>query len=95
MSISSEDVRRLAQLAALGIDEHESQRVAHQLNDVFKLIERMSAIDTQHIQPMSHPQDIGLRLRDDLVTATNQRDEFLRPAPKTEAGLFLVPRVIE
>lgn len=95
MSISTKEVQRLAQLAALKVDEAESCRVAAKLNDVFALIESMSEVDTTNVQPMSHPSDVGLRLRADEVTATNQREAFLASAPKTEAGLFLVPRVIE
>ena len=59
------------------------------------LVEQMNKIDTSGVEPMSHPQDAGLRLRDDAVTAENRRDEYQQIAPDAEDGLYLVPKVIE
>jgi aspartyl-tRNA(Asn)/glutamyl-tRNA(Gln) amidotransferase subunit C len=59
------------------------------------LIEEMNAVDTSGIGPMAHPQDVGLRLREDNVTETDRRTEFQGIAPATEGGLYLVPRVLE
>ena len=59
------------------------------------LIDQVNLIDTEGIEPMSHPQDVTLRMREDVVTADNSRDEYQAIAPEAEAGLYLVPRVIE
>ncbi len=65
------------------------------LNGIFGLIEQMQAVDTTGVEPMSHPQELATRLRPDLVTETDRRDAFQKVAPQTEAGLYLVPKVIE
>ena len=65
------------------------------INGIFGLIEQMQAVDTTGVEPMSHPQELATRLRPDLVTETDRRDAFQKVAPQTEAGLYLVPKVIE
>jgi len=65
------------------------------LSRILGLIEQMNAVDTAGIEPMAHPSDTALRLREDVVKEKNQRDQFQAGAPATEAGLYLVPRVIE
>ena len=65
------------------------------LNGIFDLIEQMQAVDTTGVEPMSHPQELATRLREDVVTETNRREAFQKVAPQTEAGLYLVPKVIE
>ena len=62
---------------------------------IFDLIARMQAVDVSNIEPMAHAQDVAQRLREDLVTETNQREQFQAVAPQVEAGLYLVPKVIE
>ena len=66
-----------------------------QLSGIFSLIQQMQAVDTSAIKPMSHAQDVMQRLRADIVTETDQRDLFQSIAPQVEAGLYLVPKVIE
>ena len=95
MSISNQDVTHIARLARLRIDESEAATYANTLSEILNLVEQMNEIDTAVIEPMAHPQDVSLRLRPDVVTESNQRDEFQAIAPSTEAGLYLVPKVIE
>ena len=95
MSLSLEQVRRVAQLARIEISDAEAETTRTQLNEIFTLIEAMQAVDTQGIEPMAHAQDVALRLRDDVATAPNRRAEFQAVAPAVEAGLYLVPKVIE
>jgi aspartyl-tRNA(Asn)/glutamyl-tRNA(Gln) amidotransferase subunit C len=95
MPLTQQDVARIAKLARIAVTEQEIESVGQQLNTIFGLIEKMQAIDTDNVEPMAHPQDVALRLRPDAVTETDQRDEFMAIAPQTEAGLFLVPKVIE
>ncbi|MCW5623402.1 MAG: Asp-tRNA(Asn)/Glu-tRNA(Gln) amidotransferase subunit GatC [Burkholderiales bacterium] len=95
MALSLDDVARIAHLARIEITDDEARRTLAQLNDIFAMIERMQAVDTTGIEPMSHPLGGGQRLRDDAVTETDNREANLRNAPAQQDGLFLVPRVIE
>lgn len=95
MSLSIDDVFKIAQLARLGMTEQEAQTAQAQLSNIFGLIAEMQAVDTHGIEPMSHAQDISQRLREDKVTAINQRELFQAAAPQIKDGLYLVPQVIE
>lgn len=95
MSLSHQDVARIAKLARISVTDEEIEAVGSQLNNIFGLIEKMQAVNTDGIEPMAHPQDVGLRLRDDVVTETDRRAAFQAVAPQVEKGLFLVPKVIE
>lgn len=95
MSLTHQDVARIAQLARIEVNDAEIEATLAQLNNIFGLIEQMQAVDTEGIEPMAHPQDVSLRLRDDVVTETDHRDAYQAVAPQVEQGLFLVPRVIE
>ncbi|MCP5266946.1 MAG: Asp-tRNA(Asn)/Glu-tRNA(Gln) amidotransferase subunit GatC [Burkholderiaceae bacterium] len=95
MSLSPTDVQRIARLARLSIDEQQAGHTLERLNEVFGLIERLQAVDTAGVEPLAHVQDLGLRLRDDRVTETDQRDRMQAAAPAVERGLYLVPKVIE
>jgi len=95
MSLSATDVQRIAMLARIELDGDEAARTLDQLNAVFGLIERLQAVDTTGVEPMTHPQAMALRLRDDAVTETDQRQAYQASAPSVERGLYLVPKVIE
>ena len=95
MSLSLEQVRRIAQLARIEISDAEAESTLGHLNGIFSLIEKMQAVDTRGVEPMAHAQDLAQRLRDDAVTETDRREAYQAVAPETEAGLYLVPKVIE
>lgn len=95
MSISTQDVEKIARLARIAMSETEIETARAQLSGIFDLIAEMQAVDTTHVEPMSHAQDVAQRLRDDVVTETDQREAFQAIAPQVEAGLYLVPQVIE
>jgi len=95
VSLSLEEVKRIAHLARIEVSEAEAVQTQGQLNDIFGLIENMRAVDTEGIAPMSHAQDLMLRLREDAVTESDQRPLFQSVAPQVEDGLYLVPKVIE
>ena len=95
MSLSLEQVRRVAQLARIEISDAEAETTRGHLNGIFALIEEMQAVDTRGIEPMAHAQDLAQRLRPDAVTETNRRDAYQAVSPEVEVGLFLVPKVIE
>jgi aspartyl-tRNA(Asn)/glutamyl-tRNA(Gln) amidotransferase subunit C len=95
MSLSTDDVKKVASLARLAVTEAEVATAHNQLSGIFDLIAEMQAVDTTGIEPMSHAQDVTQRLREDAVTEENQRELFQSAAPQVEAGLYLVPKVIE
>jgi aspartyl-tRNA(Asn)/glutamyl-tRNA(Gln) amidotransferase subunit C len=95
MSLSLDDVKRVANLARIEIGEDEATTSLAQLSGIFSLIQQMQAVDATAIAPMSHAQDVVQRLRADIVTETDERDLFQSIAPQMEAGLYLVPKVIE
>ncbi|MBU6382205.1 MAG: Asp-tRNA(Asn)/Glu-tRNA(Gln) amidotransferase subunit GatC [Betaproteobacteria bacterium] len=93
--LTEQDIRRLARLARLELPENELGPVRDKLNAVIALIDRLQAVDTGSVAAMSHPHDPLLRLRDDLLTESDQREALQAVAPKVEDGLYLVPRVID
>lgn len=99
MSLTPQDIGRIANLARLELSPAESERMHVQLNGFFDIVEKMRAVDTQGVEPLSHPvaaiQEIALRLREDRVSEPNQREANQKSAPAVERGLFLVPKVIE
>lgn len=95
MSRGLDDVYRIAELAHVGINEEAAQRMQAELNDIFKMIERIQAVDTEGVEPMMHPHDGVQRLREDKVVFGNNREENMKNAPEEFEGLFLVPQVIE
>jgi aspartyl-tRNA(Asn)/glutamyl-tRNA(Gln) amidotransferase subunit C len=95
MPLTLDQVQRIAHLARLDISVAEAQTTLDKLNDIFALIEQMQAVDTSGVAPMAHAQDLVQRLRPDVVTEDDQRETFQQLAPEVEAGLYLVPKVIE
>jgi aspartyl-tRNA(Asn)/glutamyl-tRNA(Gln) amidotransferase subunit C len=95
MLLSLEEIRRIANLARIGISADEAAAMQAQLNQIFELIGQMQKVNTDGIEPMSHAQGLTLRLREDVVTEHDRREQFQAVAPQVEAGLYLVPKVIE
>lgn len=95
MSLHPEEVNRIAWLARLAIDPDKVEAYARDLSEILEFVERLGSVDTTNITPMAHPLDQPQRLREDRVTETNQRELFQAHAPLVEAGLYLVPKVIE
>ena len=95
MSLNIPDIKRLAHLARIEINDQEAGQTLNKLSGILTLIEEMQAVDTKGITPMSHSQDVVQRLREDIVSETNQRALFQQNAPSVYNGLYLVPKVIE
>ena len=100
MSLTLDDVTRIAKLAKLNVTGPEADSTLEKLNGIFSLAEQLKAIDTTGVAPLSHPiaallPELALRLREDVVTESNQRAAYQQPAPATKDGLYLVPQVIE
>lgn len=95
MSLSLDDVSRIARLARIEISSAETVQTRDQLNGILAFVEQLQTVNTDGIEPMAHAVDVVQRLRPDAVTETDRRDDFQAIAPETEAGLYLVPKVIE
>ncbi len=90
-----DDVRRIARLARLDVSAAEADKTRDQLNGILSFIEQLQSVDTTGIEPMAHAVDVVQRLRPDAATEADRREAFQAIAPETEAGLYLVPKVIE
>ena len=100
MSLDLSDVKRLAVLAQLELTAAQADQTLDKLNGIFALVEQMRAVDTSGVTPLNHPiaalhPDLALRLRDDVVTEPDRRDDYQQCAPATQDGLYLVPKVID
>jgi aspartyl-tRNA(Asn)/glutamyl-tRNA(Gln) amidotransferase subunit C len=95
MSLSLDDVSRIARLARIEISAAEAEQTRDQLNNILDFVAQLQAVDTDGIEPMAHAVDVVQRLRTDAVTEIDRRDTFQAIAPETDAGLYLVPKVIE
>lgn len=99
MALTKDDIARIANLARLELSDSESERMLSQMNNFFGIVEKMQAVDTSGVTPLSHPvaaiQEITLRLRDDVISEPDNREANQRSAPAVEKGYFLVPKVIE
>jgi aspartyl-tRNA(Asn)/glutamyl-tRNA(Gln) amidotransferase subunit C len=100
MSLTISDVKRLAVLSQLELSNEQANQTLYKLNDIFALVEQMRAVDTNGIVPLNHPiaalqTDLALRLRDDVVTEFDRREDNQRCAPATQDGLYLVPKVVD
>ena len=100
MSLTLSNVKILANLAQLELTDAQADKSLRKLNDIFALVEQMQGIDTAGVEPLSHPiavlqTDLSMRLRDDIVSESNHREAYQKPAPATQDGLYLVPKVID
>ena len=95
MSIAQDEIEKLAALARIRIDGSQVGEVTDRINQVLELVDQLQAVDTDGVEPMANPHDAVQRLRADEITEVNQREAFQAIAPAVEAGLYLVPKVIE
>ena len=95
MALEASQVEKIAHLARLAIDADDVPEYARNLSAILAFVEQLNRVDTTGVEPRAHPLEATQRLRSDVVTEPDEREKFLRNAPLTEAGLYLVPRVIE
>ena len=95
MSLTADDVKKIAHLARLGINAQDIDDYAQDLSGILDLMAQMNELNTDEVMPMAHPMDQAQRLRPDVVTESDRREIFQAIAPQVEAGLYLVPKVIE
>ena len=95
MTLKQKDIEKIAHLARITLDNAAIPHYVNDLNNIFNLVEQLNTVSTDKIPPMAHPLDAQQRLRPDIVTETDQREQFQKIAPKTENGVYLVPKVID
>lgn len=95
MSLTPAEVKTIARLARLGISEQDIPQYAKNLGRILDFVAQLNKVDTARVTPMAHPLDMPQRLRADAVTEADQRALYQRNAPQVEAGLYIVPKVIE
>ena len=95
VALTTDDIKQIAHLARIGLDESAIEPLRDDMTTVLSLVEQLQAIDTTGVEPMAHPGNSTNRLREDVVSESNQREQLQAPAPAVEKGLFLVPKVIE
>ncbi|MCP1660931.1 Asp-tRNA(Asn)/Glu-tRNA(Gln) amidotransferase subunit GatC [Neisseria perflava] len=95
MALSLQDVEKIAKLSRLRLNDEEKTQTLQELNDIFALVEKMQTVDTDGIEPMAHPHEVALRLREDKVTETDHAAEYQAVAPEVRNRLYIVPQVIE
>ena len=89
------DVKKIANLSRIRLTDSEAQELAPQLSSIMGYIDKLSEVNTDGVPPTAHPHDVAMPQRADVVTNTNRRDALQKPAPRTESGLYVVPKVIE
>lgn len=95
MSLTEQEIKHIAKLARIAMDDTTSSELRDHLNRIFSLIEVMQSVNTDHVEPMAYTHHAALRLREDIAIPPCARNQFLSLAPQTKDGLFLVPKVIE
>ncbi|EGZ44925.1 Asp-tRNA(Asn)/Glu-tRNA(Gln) amidotransferase subunit GatC [Neisseria wadsworthii] len=95
MALTLADVEKIAKLSRLSLSEEEKAQNLQELNDIFAMVEKMQTVDTEGVEPMAHPHEVALRLREDTVTETDHAAEYQAVAPEVRNRLYIVPQVIE
>lgn len=95
MALTLHDVEKIAKLSRLRLNDEEKTQTLQELNDIFAMVENMQSVDTNGIEPMAHPHEVALRLRQDAVTETDHAAEYQAIAPEVRNRLYIVPQVIE
>lgn len=95
MALTLNDVEKIARLSRLYLDDGEKAQTLQELNDIFAMVEKMQSVNTDGIEPMAHPHEAALRLREDKITETDRAAEYQVVAPEVRNRLYIVPQVIE
>ncbi|MRN39107.1 Asp-tRNA(Asn)/Glu-tRNA(Gln) amidotransferase subunit GatC [Neisseria sp. N95_16] len=95
MALTLNDVEKIAKLSRLRLTNEEQTQTLKELNDIFAMVEKMQNVDTDGVDPMAHPHEVALRLRDDRVTESDHAAEYQAVAPEVRNRLYIVPQVIE
>ena len=95
MALDNQTIKTIADLARLKIEDNEIEKYRSDISNILDLVKQMEAVDTNGIEPMTHPFDATMRLREDKVSESNHREKFQNIAPSSQDGLYLVPKVLD
>ncbi len=95
MSVTREEVKHIASLARLRIEEEEIESFTGQFNEILNYIDKLNQLDTENIEPLSHPVEISKSEREDLIIPSIDREQALKNAPSQDGTFFGVPKVIK
>ena len=95
MAFDKSEVEKIAHLARLHISDSEADEVTARIGDILGLIDQMQSVDTDGVEPLAHPLDVVQRLREDVITEKDQRQDLQTLAPNSQDGLYMVPKVLE
>ena len=95
MALNLSNMKKIAKLSRLSLTENEKTKTLSELNDIFAMVEKMQSVNTDGVEPMPHPHETALRLREDAVTETDHAAEYQAVAPEVRNRLYIVPQVIE
>jgi aspartyl-tRNA(Asn)/glutamyl-tRNA(Gln) amidotransferase subunit C len=95
MSVTKDDVRKVARLSRIAVDEAHLDELAGELNTILGWIDQLNEVDIEGVEPMTSVVETKLPMREDVVTDGNIPDQILANAPRTEDGFFVVPKSVE
>ncbi|MEE2878354.1 MAG: Asp-tRNA(Asn)/Glu-tRNA(Gln) amidotransferase subunit GatC [Pseudomonadota bacterium] len=95
MSVTKDDVRKVARLSRIAVTEERIEPLANELTAIMGWIEQLNEVDVDGVEPMTSVVDATLPMRDDVITDGNIQDQVLANAPKSEDGFFVVPKSVE
>jgi aspartyl-tRNA(Asn)/glutamyl-tRNA(Gln) amidotransferase subunit C len=94
MSVTRKDVEHIAELARLKFKDEELENFTHQLNDILAYMEQLNELDTENVEPLSHPTEGSNVFREDITKSSLDREHALKNAPDKDDEFFKVPKVI-
>lgn len=95
MAVDADTVRKIAFLSRLKVDDDKIKDTEDEFNKILDWVAQLNEVDTSFVEALESVNDTNLILREDNITAGNQRDEILANAPMSEYGYFVVPKVVE
>ncbi len=95
MKITTDEVKYVANLAKLYVDENEAEKLTSEMESIINFADMLAEIDTQSIAPTNHAMKVQNVFREDVVTPSYDQKDILKNAPSQEGGCYLVPKVVE
>ncbi|KCZ57251.1 glutamyl-tRNA amidotransferase subunit C [Hyphomonas beringensis] len=95
MSVTKDDVRKVARLSRIAVTEEHVEDLTGELNSIMGWIDQLNEVDVDGVEPMTSVVETKLPMREDVVTDGNIQDQVLANAPRSEDGFFVVPKAVE
>lgn len=95
MSVSKEDVRKVARLSRIAVEDDALDQLTKELSGILDWIEQLKEVDVEGVEPMTSVVDARLPMREDIVTDGGIADDVLSNAPRSDDGFFVVPKSVE